>query len=63
MVPGGAAVLGWRLPMEQTEIENHEIESSRRIIATRGARSAPTRCAQRAEGGERVAALGSFRVI
>ena len=27
-------VLGWRLPMEQTDVEGHEIESSRRITAT-----------------------------
>jgi len=31
---GREAVLGWRLPMEQTDIECHEIESSRRITAT-----------------------------
>jgi len=31
---GWEAVLGWRLPMEQTDIESHEIESSRRITAT-----------------------------
>ena len=38
---GRGPVLGWRLPMEQTDIEIHEIESSRRITATPGARSAP----------------------
>ena len=31
---GRGPVLGWRLPMEQTDIESHEIESSRRITAT-----------------------------
>ena len=31
---GRGPVLGWRLPMEQTDIESHGIESSRRITAT-----------------------------
>ena len=31
---GEAAVVSWRLPREHTDIEIHEIESSRRITAT-----------------------------
>ena len=32
-VRGRGPVLGWRLPMTHTDIEGHEIESSRRIRA------------------------------
>jgi len=28
------AVIDWRLPLEHTDVEIHEIESSRQIIAT-----------------------------
>jgi len=31
---GRGPVLGWRLHMEHTDVESHEIESSRRITAT-----------------------------
>src|SRR5687768_8030518 len=53
--------VGWRLPMEHTDIESHEVESSRRITAT------PAREARQADTGERAkqvsnAWLGSFRV-
>ena len=30
---GRGPVLGWRLPMEQTDVEGHGIESSRQITA------------------------------
>ena len=55
------AVISWRLPLEHTDVEIHEIESSRQITAT------PTREARKADTAERAkqvmeAQLGSFRV-